>query len=126
MASLTEARILRIFFPQPLPMHEYINIVPFDHDALDCEVQRNAAKRFEIALGLVPQPVKLFNRHHERGQIRRIFPHIGLAKRFHRPINTEVPFVIFRILNRLPTAADADQGYRAEQEQDRKQSEFVC
>jgi len=48
-----------------------------------------------------------------------------LAKRFHRPIDTEVPFVIFGILHRLATAADADQGYRAEQEQDGKQWEFV-
>ena len=106
-------------------MHEHIDIVPFDHNALDREVQRDGTKCLEIALGLFPQPVKLVNRHHERGQIRRIFLHIRLAKRFHRLIDTEVPFVIFGILNRLATAADADQGYRAEQEQDGKQWEFV-
>lgn len=114
MASLTEARIVRIFFPQPLPMHEDIDIVPFDHNAFDREVQRDGTKSLEIALGSFSQPVKLVNRHHERGQIRRIFLQIGLAKRFHCPIDTEIPFVIFGILNRLATAADADQGYRAE------------
>ena len=106
-------------------MHEHIDIVPFDHNALDREVQRDVAKGIEIALGLFPQPVKLLDRHHERSQFRRIFLHIGLAKRFHRPVDTEIPFVIFRVLNHLAAAADADQGYRPEQQQDGKQSEFV-
>ena len=83
--------------------------------------RRDGTKCLEIALGLFPQPIKLVTRHHERGQIRRIFFHIGLAKRFHRPIDTEVPFVILRILNYLAAAADADQEYRAEQKQDGKQ-----
>ena len=125
LTSLTEARIVRIFFPQPLPMQEHIDIVPFDHNALDGEVQRDGTKCLEIALGFFPQPVKLVNRHHELGQIRRIFLHIRLVIRFHRPIDTEIPFVIVGILNRLSAAADSDQGYRAEQEQDGKQWEFV-
>jgi len=58
MASLTETRIVRIFFPQPLPMHEHIDVVPFDHNAFDREVQRDGTKRLEIALSLFPQPVK--------------------------------------------------------------------
>jgi hypothetical protein len=33
--------------------------------------------------------------------------------------------MIFGILNRLATAAGADQEYRAEQEQDGKQSKFI-
>ena len=125
LTSLTEARIVRIFFPQPLPMQEHIDIFPFDHNALDGEVQRDDTKCLEIALGFFPQPVKLVDLHHERGQIRRIFLLIRLAKRFHRPIDTEIPFVIFGILNRLATAASPDQGYQAEQEQDGERWEFV-
>jgi hypothetical protein len=99
MAPLPEARIVRILFPQTLPMYEHIDIVPFDHNTLDRKIQRNGAKRLEIVLGLFPQPINLVTRYHERDQIRRIFLHIGLAERFYCPINTEVPLVIVGILN---------------------------
>src|SRR5512140_217918 len=125
MAALTEPRIVRIFFPQTLPMHEYIDVVPIDHNALNRKVQRDGAERLEIALRLFPQPIKLVDRHHERGQIRRIFLYIRLTKRFHRPINTDVPFVIFWILNCLATTADTDHAYQAEQEKNGKPPEFV-
>jgi hypothetical protein len=69
MASLTETRIVCIFFPQPLPMHEHINIVPFDHYALDREVQHDRAKYREITLSFFSHPLKLVAWHHERCQI---------------------------------------------------------
>jgi hypothetical protein len=109
MASLTETWIVCIFFPQPLPMHKDIDVVPIDHNALNRKVHRDSAKRFEIALRFFPQSVKMVDWHHERGQIGRIFPHIRLTKRFDRSIDTEIPFVIFGILKRLAPAADANQ-----------------
>ena len=102
-------------------MYKHIDVVPFDHNAFDCKIQRDGTKGLKIALGLFPQSIKLLTRYHERGEIRGIFFHIGLAERFHRPIDTEVPFVIVGILNLLAAATDADQEDRAEQNHNGKQ-----
>src|SRR5205085_9856392 len=65
MAPLPESWIVLIFFPQHLPMHKNIDIVPFDHDAFNCKVQRDGSKRLEISLGFFLQQLELINRHHE-------------------------------------------------------------
>jgi len=44
-----------------------------------------------------------------------------LAERFHRPIDTEVPFVIVGILNLLAAATGTDQEDRTEQNHNGKQ-----
>jgi len=48
-------------------MYEHIDIVPFDHNALDCKIQRDGTKCLKIALGFFPQSIKLLTRYHERG-----------------------------------------------------------
>ena len=55
MATLPESWIVRIFFPQPLPMHKDIDVVPFDHDAFNRKVQHDGSKRLEISLGFFLQ-----------------------------------------------------------------------
>ena len=126
LASLTETRIVRIFFPQPLPMHEHIDVVPFDHDALDRKIQRDGTKCLEVALGFFPAERSSWSIGimSEARSDESFFTYAWRSDSTARSIR-RVPFVIFGILNRLAAAADADQGYRAEQEQDGKQWEFV-
>ncbi len=109
MTAMADAGILGIFFPQPLPVHVDINVVIVDHDALDVKVHDDVVERFKIGFCLLLQPLGRLCRHHERSHAGSIFLHIRFPKRFDRFVDTEIPLMIFGILNRFRTAARADQ-----------------
>jgi len=65
MTALSQPWIIRILFPQSLPMDEYIDIVTIDHDALDRKRQLDRRKRFEITVDVALEAINLIRRDHQ-------------------------------------------------------------
>jgi len=108
MTAMPDTGILRVFFPQPLPMHVNIYVVIVDHDALDVKVHGHVVEQFKIGFCLLLQPLRGLCRHHKRCDAGTILLHVRYPKRFDRFIDTKVPLMILGILHRFRAAARAD------------------
>lgn len=72
MASLPDTHVIDISFPCPLPMDEDVDIVFFDRDPFDLELEEDGGKGFEVHVGLPSKFVQLIQRQQhgtERGPI---------------------------------------------------------
>ena len=58
MTAMADPGILRVFFPQPLPMHVNIYVVIVDNDALDVKVHGHVVEQYKIGLCLLLQPLR--------------------------------------------------------------------
>src|SRR5215813_386701 len=105
MASVANAGVLRILFPQSLPMDVDIDVIIVNHDPFDSELHRDVVKRLEITFSFPLQSIGRFRRDHERRQPGRIFLYVGLSKRLHRFVNAKIPFMILGILDSFRAAS---------------------
>lgn len=94
MASLPDTHVIAISFPCPLPMDEDVDIVFFDRDPFDLELEGDGGKGFEVHVGLPSKFVQLILRQQhgtERGPILSL---IGAPQGFQRLIDTEESLVL--------------------------------
>src|SRR5262249_26017343 len=105
MASVANAGVLRILFPQSLPMDVDVDVIIVNHDPFDSELHRDVVKRLEITFSFPLQSISRFRRDHERSHPGGIFLHVGLSKRLHCLVDAKIPFMILRILDGFRAAS---------------------
>ncbi len=101
VASLPDTHIIDISFPCPLPMDEDIDVVFFDHDPFDLELEGDGGKSFEVQFGLLFQFVQLIQRQQYGMEPGPILSLIGAPQGFQRLIDTEESLVLCRVSDGL-------------------------
>lgn len=106
MAPLALARLTGISFPLALPMDEHVDVLSFDQDTLDRELQLNLVKRIEVAVNLPLHLIQI-----SRGQEQRLDPaavaiYVGLSQRFDGLVDAEDAVMILFVLNSFSRATD--------------------
>src|SRR5215831_616707 len=124
MASVTNARILRIFFPQSLPMDVDIDVIIVNHDPFYSELHRDVVKRLEITFSFPLQSIGRFGRDHECRNSGGIFLHVGLSKRLHGFVDAKIPFMILGILDGFRAASKPRQPQHSHHRTEMTQKRF--
>jgi hypothetical protein len=101
MPSLPDTHVIGISFPRPLPMDEDIDILFFDHDPFNRELEGDGGKGFEVHIDLPSQFVQLINRQQHRMEPGSILSLIGAPQGFQRLIDTEESLVLCRVSDGL-------------------------
>lgn len=114
MAPLPDTHVIGISFPRPLPIDEDVDIVFFDHDPFNLELERDGGKGFEIHVDLPLQFVQLLLRQQhgmERGPILSL---ISAPQGFQRLVDTEESLVLCWVSNGLRRTSSYHYGKRYE------------
>jgi len=106
MAPLPDTHVIGISFPCPLPMDEDVDIVFFDHDPFNLELEGDGGKGFEIHVDLPLQFVQLTLRQQHGMELGPILSFIGAPQGFQRLVDPEESLMLCRIsdgLRRTPS-----------------------
>lgn len=106
VATLPDTHVIIISFPRPLPMDEDVDIVFFDYDPFNLELEGDGGKDFEVRVDLPFQFVQLVQRQQHGMKPGPILSLIRAPQRFQCLIDAKESLVLGRIadgLRRTPT-----------------------
>ena len=101
VTPLPDTHIIDIFLPRPLPMDEDVDIVFFDHNPFDLELEVNGGKGLEIHVDLPLQFVQLTLRQQHGMEPGPILSFIGAPQGFQRVVYPEESLVLCRVSDGL-------------------------
>jgi hypothetical protein len=111
VTPLPDTRVIGISFPRSLPMDEDIDIVFFDHNSFDLELEGDGGEGFEVHVDLPLQFVQLILRQQHGMEPGPILSLIGTPQGRQRLVDTEESLVFCRVsdgLRRAPNNYDGE------------------
>ena len=94
VASLSDAHIIDISPPRSLPMDKDVDIVFFDHDPLNLELEGDGGKCFEVHVDLPSQVFQLIHGQQHGMELGPILSLISTPQGLQRLIDTEESLVL--------------------------------